>query len=90
MVSEYQLTPKEALEQFIVGNEQLEHLQDMLAEFNVFEALRIELSETRHSAFIAWLLDPNGSHGVGIYFLNAFLQCCSLAECLFDAAQSPP
>lgn len=62
-----------ALEDFIVDNPDLEHLEDMLAEFNVFEVLGIEKSENRHSAFLAWLLDPNETHGLGDYFLRRFL-----------------
>ena len=61
------------LEDFIADNLDLERLEDMLAEFNVFEMLGIEKNEIRHSAFLAWLLDPNGTHGLGDYFLRRFL-----------------
>lgn len=61
------------LENFIVDNSELERLEDMLAEFNVFEVLGIEKNENRHSAFLAWFLDPNGTHGLGDYFLRRFL-----------------
>ena len=64
---------RKALEKFIVDNRDLAHLEDMLSEFNVFEVLGVEKSETRHSAFWAWLLDPKGNHGLGEYFLRRFL-----------------
>jgi hypothetical protein len=63
----------EALEEFLVDNPELEQLEDMLQEFNIFEVLGIEKREVRHSAFLAWLLDSNGTHGLGDYFLRRFL-----------------
>lgn len=43
--------------------------------FNIFEVLNLETNETRtHSAFLAELLNPNGSHGAGDRFLRAFLK----------------
>lgn len=42
--------------------------------FNVFEVLGLEDKEVRtHSAFLAQLLDPIGSHGQGALFLEEFL-----------------
>ena len=44
-------------------------------QFNVFEVLGVQTSEVRlHSAFIAELLNPQGSHGLGSKFLNAFVE----------------
>ena len=72
---------REALETFVRENDELERLEDALATFNLFEVLGITEMETRHSAFLAWLLDPKGSHGLGDYFLRAFLaRCASLAH----------
>lgn len=43
--------------------------------FNVFNILGLSTNETRtHSAFIAEMLNPKGSHGCGIGFLNEFVQ----------------
>ena len=67
------MSDREQLEKFIIGNRDLERLEDLLTEFNIFEVLGIEKSETRHSAFLAWLLDPNGNHGLGNYFVRKFL-----------------
>ena len=43
--------------------------------FNVFRILKLDSSEVRmHSAFIAELLNPNGSHGQKNSFLNLFVK----------------
>lgn len=41
--------------------------------YNVFNVLGVENQELSHSAFIAALLNPNGSHGMQDAFLKAFL-----------------
>ena len=42
--------------------------------FNIFNVLGLSTSEVRlHSAFLAELLNPNGDHGLGYKFLEAFL-----------------
>lgn len=43
--------------------------------FNVFDVLQLSRNEVRfHSAFIAELLNPSGSHGLGDKFLKAFVE----------------
>lgn len=43
--------------------------------FNIFNVLGLSSSEVRlHSAFLAELLNPNGDHGLGDKFLQAFLE----------------
>ena len=42
-------------------------------DFNVFEVLGVERREVRHSAFLANLLNPKGSHRQGAVFLEHFL-----------------
>jgi hypothetical protein len=42
-------------------------------EFNIFNACSIEKQELMHSSFIANLLDPNGTHSQGNFFLKLFL-----------------
>lgn len=51
--------------------------------FNIFSILGAETKENRHSAFIAELLNPNGSHGFNDLFLQIFLSCVG-----FDTIQS--
>ena len=59
--------------QRLILDEDLEHLEDLLAEFNLFDVLKIERRELQHSALLAWLLDPSASHGLQDYFLRRFL-----------------
>jgi hypothetical protein len=62
-----------ALERFVVENDDLLELEAHVGKFNIFDALRIERVEIRHSNFLAWLLDPAESHGQGSLFLKAIL-----------------
>ncbi|MBX3388000.1 MAG: PD-(D/E)XK nuclease family protein [Phycisphaeraceae bacterium] len=63
----------EALELFVSNNDDLLALEEHLGRFNIFDALRIEHAEIRHSNFLAWLLNPSESHGQGTLFLKAVL-----------------
>ena len=63
---------REALQKLVM-DEDLQRLEDLLAEFNLFDVLKIERREPQHSALLAWLLDPRGSHGLRDYFLRRFL-----------------
>ena len=47
--------------------------------FNVFNTIGLRTEEVRlHSAFIAELLNPKGSHGLSYHFLQAFLETIDL------------
>lgn len=65
---------KEILEEFIQENAELERLEEIVDEFNIFNALQIVNNEIRHSNFLSWLMSPNESHGLGDYFLTSFLK----------------
>ncbi len=67
-----EVSPADALQAFVLDDD-LERLEDLLAEFNLFDVLKIERKEVQHSALLAWLLDPRGSHGLRDYFLRRFL-----------------
>ena len=41
---------------------------------NIFQILRISKNEIRHSNFLSWLLETNGSHKLGDIFLKRFLR----------------
>jgi len=45
-----------------------------------FEILGIQRNETRHSRFLAWMLDPSGSHGLGTFGLKKFLEVCLISR----------
>src|SRR5690606_29679619 len=58
---------------------QLDFLQK--TKFNIFEILNLQTNEVRtHSAFLAELLDPKGSHLMGHVFLEAFLSELGLSD----------
>jgi hypothetical protein len=51
---------------------------------NIFNVLGISRTEIRHSNFLAWLLNPNGSHGLGNIFLVKFLREISTSDITTD------
>ena len=57
-----------------LGQAQQEERNRKGENYNLFSILRIEGSELKHSALIANLLDPEGSHGCGDAFLRAFFE----------------
>lgn len=64
---------RQALENFAVDNDALLDLEARVGRFNIFDALGLVHQEIRHSNFLAWLLDPAESHGLGGLFLRAVL-----------------
>ena len=64
---------KQLLENFICDKE-LKELEQKFDKFNIFDCLRLTRTEIRHSNFLAWLLDPNETHGLSDYFLKEFLK----------------
>ena len=63
----------EELEKLLVNNEAVARIEFYLNKFNPIRVMKMERMEIRHSAILAWLLDPNESHGLGDKFLKAFL-----------------
>ncbi|MBO6816399.1 MAG: PD-(D/E)XK nuclease family protein [Rhizobiaceae bacterium] len=61
------------LEALLVNNPQFEKIGAYLNKFNPIKIMRMEAMEIRHSAVLAWLLDPRETHGLGDKFLRAFL-----------------
>ncbi|MBQ2645109.1 PD-(D/E)XK nuclease family protein [bacterium] len=52
----------------------LEKLNIITRQFNIFKVLKSEEYEIRHSNFLAWLMRPNENHGLKDYFLKEFLK----------------
>jgi len=48
-----QTTDLQALEHFVVNNDELLQLEDRIGRFNIFDALGIVNAEIRHSNFLA-------------------------------------
>lgn len=67
---------KSLLSQVSTLNAHYQKINSLTGEnFNVFRILKLESSEVRlHSAFLAALLDPNGSHGQQDTFLKLFIK----------------
>ncbi len=63
----------QALEALVIDNPPLDQLETLIGEFNIFEAMGAVRQELRHSDFLAFLLDPNGKHGLDDIFLKRFL-----------------
>ena len=58
--------------------------------FNLFSILSIERYELKHSALIANLLDPKGSHGCGDAFLRAFFEIALKGTAYPFESSTPP
>jgi hypothetical protein len=63
-----------SLESFVLDNPDLERLESLLDEFNIFEAIGAVRQELRHSDFLACLLDPRQNHRLEDKFVKKFLQ----------------
>jgi len=63
-----------ALEALVVENPDLERLETLLEQFNIFEALEAVHVEVRHSAFLSYLLSPSENHGLGDLFVKQLLK----------------
>jgi len=61
------------LNELIVNCPEFERLEGLLGGFNIFQVLKFEHGEIRHSNVLAWIMDPAGSHGLGSTFLKKWL-----------------
>jgi len=67
-------TKIECLENFVLSNPELDKLENLLSDFNIFETLKSEYTEVKHSNVLAWLLDPQENHGLASYFTRQFFK----------------
>ncbi len=58
----------------LIKEPDLERLDIEMNAPNFFQILKVERREIRHSNFLAWLLDPNGSHGLSELFTKWFFR----------------
>lgn len=74
------------LNQVKAVSERYEKISELTGEnFNVFRILKLESSEVRmHSAFLAELLNPNGSHGQKDTFLKLFVDSFCFKQNVID------
>ena len=71
------LTTKQEIEKKysdLLSDSQFDELSLKTEKPNLFRILGISDYEIRHSNFLAWLLDPNETHGLGDYILQKFFQ----------------
>ena len=70
------------LTQVAAINKKYENIEAITgSNFNIFKILKMEYNEVKtHSAFIAELLKPNGSHGQKETFLKSFVRCFNIPE----------
>ncbi len=64
----------------LINDIDFEKMELLLKSPNIFQILNVSRAEIRHSNFLAWLLDPAGTHGLGKLFLAKFLQDISTLE----------
>lgn len=64
----------QALEALLIDNPDLEQLEALLEQFNIFEAVGMVRQELRHSDFLAFMLNPQHNHGLSSHFLKRLLQ----------------
>ena len=61
----------------LVSDPDFLRLQELYDQPNLFKAVGRTFTETWHSAFLGWLLDPKGSHGLGTFPLQRFIALVS-------------
>lgn len=71
--SDANLPTLDDLESLFVNNVDLDSIRAHLSRFNPIKTMGMERMEIRHSAILAWLLNPQETHGLGDTFLKAFL-----------------
>lgn len=74
MEASEELGPKVSALKELEADPELTRLDDMLSEFDALEVLGVSRRENTHSNVLAWLLNPQGSHMLGAYFLKEFLR----------------
>ena len=62
-----------AIEALLLDEDGIGQIEARLGGFNIFEAIRHTRAEERHSDFLAFLLNPSETHGLGAEFLTQFL-----------------
>ncbi len=68
---------KDSLEEFIINNKNLERLENIVSDFNIFTSLNLINNEIRHSNFLYWLMNPKENHNIKDYFLSSLLKVIS-------------
>ncbi|MCO6557924.1 MAG: PD-(D/E)XK nuclease family protein [Bifidobacterium sp.] len=57
----------------MLSDPQFNKLNQRLNRVNVFDAIDMGRQEIKHSAFLAWLMDPSSPHALGDLFIRRLL-----------------
>ena len=68
------ISDEQALKDFLMDIDCLDQLSPWAGKLNIFDVLKITRTEIRNSNMLAWLLDPNESHGLRDSFLRGITQ----------------
>lgn len=75
----------EAKEKLLALKKKLEEIEIVKNRgINVFDAAGMTTQEIKHSAFLAWLFDPNKPHGLNGLFLQKFCESLLNYQTVFD------
>ncbi|MCH9845280.1 MAG: PD-(D/E)XK nuclease family protein, partial [Alphaproteobacteria bacterium] len=74
MSEDKELKEKRSQYHKLIDSEKFDMLELTLKEPNIFRILKSSRYEIRHSNFLAWLLDPKASHGLGDTILKRFVR----------------
>ncbi len=59
----------------LILDDDFTNIQNLVSEeINLMSILNVSHRELQHSNFLAWLFDPNESHGLGDYFITEFIK----------------
>ena len=64
----------------LINSVEFQELNSYYNEKTIFGALNVERNENRHSAFVAWWLNPKSEHGLGDAPLKLFLRLVATKE----------
>lgn len=56
-----------------IESKDFKEIQTYASKINIFNILKLARNEIRHSNMLAWLFDPNETHGVGSTFTRYFM-----------------
>ena len=73
----------------LVNNREFQNLTDYYGKRTFFETLKVERKENRHSAFIAWWLNPKAEHGLNDAPLKLLLRLFAtkdMGHYIFDSS----
>lgn len=88
MVQNMSLPDMREIEKLFLEDNGIGRIEAHLSRFNPLHVLKLKRHEIRHSAVLAWLLDPGESHGLGARFIKDFL-CEAIRGDIGQSAISP-